>query len=598
MSASLPAQGREVARAALLPFIEYSARELGSEQALFSPDLEHLLARPDRFAWAELCELYRRLEHHVRNKGGLEVLFADEALRTSFKRALQVVGLVATPTLLYTLGNRLGLARMFNHLKVHDQVLADGSLIVEVTIPESHPDCEEFFQATAGILAAFPELIGRGRALVKTTRKPRWGRFVITPPPSLPLTRRIRRAVSAFTLGRHALQEMTEQQARLNSQYIELQKTSAKMEKALRVRRRFLSVISHELRTPLNGIVGAASALTHASEGEQAEMREALDGSIGLMSDLVETILEFTRLDEGSAPVEHARFRPREDLKDTLRKARTQALEKGLGFTTDLDPSLPDCVGVDGQRILQVVSQLVGNAVKFTKAGEVGISMEYASGLLCIEVQDSGLGISEEDIPRAFEMFTQLDTTSTRAVGGIGLGLTLARQLAEFLGGTIDLRSEVGVGTRVRVEIACELREPLSQSQAAPRGDMGCRRVLVADDVRTNRAVLRHKLKKKGYEVVVAEDGKQAHELALAQSFALIFMDCEMPIMDGFEATRQILATVDNPARIVAVTAYVTDEDRARCFEVGMDDFISKPVKDAEIDRVLDDWLPSVEDEP
>lgn len=593
MSASLPAQGREVARAALLPFIEYSEQDLGSVDALFSPDLEHLLARPDRFAWSELCELYRRLERHARSTGGVELLMADRALGTSFGGAVKILGLVASPALLYTLGNRLILSRIFNHLTVADRVLPDGRVIVEMTIPDSHPDSDEFFQATAGLFAALPQKIGLGRSLVTTTRKPRWGRFTIMPPPSMPLGRRVKRVMSAFSMRRHALGEMIEQQAQLNKLYQEQLDTSAKLEKALRVRRRFLSVISHELRTPLNGIVGAASALTGVSEGDQAEMREALNGSIGLMSDLVETILEFTRLDEGSTPTEYARFRPRADMQDALRKVEGYATEKGLGFSADLKEPLPRCVDADGQRLLQIVSQLLGNAVKFTEAGQVRMTMEYTAGLLCLEVQDSGLGISEEDIPRAFEMFTQLDTTSTRAVGGIGLGLTLARQLVEYLGGTIELTSEVGVGTLVRVEIACVACDP--PATATERGDVNCGRVLVVDDVRTNRAVLRHKLKRKGFEVMVAENGKEACEMARRQSFALIFMDCEMPIMDGFEATEEILATIDDPARIVAVTAYVTDADRTRCFEVGMDDFMSKPIKDPELDRVVADWLPNAE---
>lgn len=586
-------QGDEVAREALPPFLAYSKQELGSEAALFENGLEHLLNRPKRFSWDDLCELYRRVEDHEGGRRTLEELFAAQALdMPAFGSMMKMAGLVASPTLLYTLGNRFTLARIFSHLSVHAEAQPDGRVLVDIVIPDSHQDSPQLFKGTAGILSALPQLLGLARAHVDATYSVRRGRYLITPPASMTVVGRVRRTFNAFARGRQALAEMTEQQTLLNAQYAELQEAYAEAREALMVRRRFLSVISHELRTPLNGIVGAASALHEEKEAAAREqMSQSLDRSIVQMSGLVETILEFTRLDDGKSQPISGPFVPRQGLQEVLQKHRLDAEDKGLTFASEFSPRVPLRVSVDGQRVVQIASQLVSNAVKFTDQGSVHVQVDYDPSLgLLVEVRDTGSGIADADLDRAFEMFTQLDSSSTRRHGGIGLGLTLSRRLAEVLGGQVKLTSELGQGTVAHVNLPCTPLEDEPQPHPVAK-QLRRSRALVVDDDRTNRAVMKRMLKQRGLQSAEAVDGQQASEMALAEDFDIIFMDCEMPKMDGFEATTRIRKQSERFVPIIATTAYVTDSDRARCFEVGMDDFLGKPVKSADVERVLELWF-------
>lgn len=586
-------QGDEVAFEALPPFLAYSRDEMGAETALFDNGLEHLLRRPPRFAWDDLCELYRRIETHAQGHSTLEELFAERALQTpSFGRLMKMAGLVTSPTLLYTLGNRFTMARIFAHLLVQSRTLDDGRVVIDITIPDSHQDCPQMFKGTAGILTALPQLLGLGRAHVQAKYSLRKARYEVTPPPSMTVAHRLKRAFKAFALGRQALGELTDQQAQLNTQLAELHVAYAKTQEALLVRRRFLSVISHELRTPLNGIVGAASALNEETEpAARDRMSESLQTSIVQMSNLVETILEFTRLDDGQSRPITAAFNPKEDLQPILQKSKSEANDKRLDYSVHFTPQVPGRITIDGQRVVQIASQLLSNGVKFTDSGHVHVQIDYVPDRgLIIEVRDSGPGMSAEDIPKAFEMFSQLDSSSTRAHGGIGLGLTLSRQLAEVLGGRIDLESVVGEGTTARVTLPCEVLEHVTPRRVLdPAERTG--QVLVVDDDKTNRLIMTHMLKKRGWRSEVARDGVEACEKALAHNFDMIFMDCEMPRMNGFEATTNIRQNSPHSVPIVATTAYVTDSDRERCFEVGMDDFLGKPVQAKDLDRVLEEWF-------
>lgn len=589
---ALPPPGREVAGEALPPFLAYSKETTGSEDTLFANGLEHLLDRPNRFDWSDLCELYRRLDARLAGDRALERLIADRALTMPvFGSLMKMAGLVASPKLLYTLGNRFGLSRIFSHLLLEEHVEPDGRIVLNLRIPQSHEDSPQFFRATAGILTSLPKLVGLPDALVHMELGPRHARYEITPPPSATVLSRVKRAVTAFTLGRHALREMTDQQARLNAQYQELQRAYATTKEALAVRRRFLSVISHELRTPLNGIVGASSVLKTEGDPEvRAELTEALDISIADMSRLVESILEFTRLDQGLARPSHAPFGPRAGLQPILHAVRLDAQEKGLDFRMEFAPDLPKRVSVDGHRVQQIAAQILDNALKFTDEGRIVVRLGMdAAEQLVLEVQDTGPGIAAEDQARIFEMFTQLDDSERRSRGGIGLGLTLSQRLVEVLGGRLKLESEPGVGTQVRVEI------PVVVLSAAPpervRGDPEVGRVLVVDDVRINRRVLRRALERWGWDVDEAVNGEEAVVRAKAQPYTMILMDCEMPVLDGFEATLRIRDEAPTHAPIVAVTAYVTDDDRARCFEVGMDDFLGKPAKLPDLEQALQRWV-------
>jgi len=277
-------------------------------------------------------------------------------------------------------------------------------------------------------------------------------------------------------------------------------------------------------------------------------------------------------------------------LSDVLSMMRPPALEKGLDLKLRFSGPIPRKVVTDPVRLKQILMNLVSNALKFTPRGQVEIlvSFDSSAGALNFDVTDTGIGISQEQMPRLFEPFTQADGSTTRRFGGTGLGLTISKRLAQMLGGDISIRSEVGVGSTFTARIAgagdgsgeyCRLEDALMVPQAGPgsifetiRG-----RVLLAEDGKDNQRFISAMLRKAGLEVVIAENGRIAVEKVLSEAFDLVLMDMQMPELDGYAATSRLRGRGFG-APIIALTAHAMAEDRGKCIQAGCTDYLAKPI--------------------
>jgi len=349
---------------------------------------------------------------------------------------------------------------------------------------------------------------------------------------------------------------------------------------ALRVRSRFLAMISHEIRTPLNGMLGMSQVLAETDLDEhQLELLSVALSAGDLLLDVVNDVLDFSRLDEGQLVVDPVPTDLAELAADVAALYRSSAEADGLELRVELH-TLPAQAKVDPTRLSQILSNLVSNGVKFTQAGHVALRGGVDGDFVWFEVQDTGPGISEAAQEHLFEPFTQADASTTRTFGGTGLGLAISRQLAELMGGSLSVHSQPGRGSTFRLELpytpcsAPQEATPASVAQLEPQ------RVLVVDDNPVNRMLASTILRRAGHQITEADDGERALE-RVNQGFDAVVMDVRMPGMDGLEATRRIrqrekrLGTPRLP--ILACTADTTAESRAECRASGMDGYVAKP---------------------
>lgn len=419
---------------------------------------------------------------------------------------------------------------------------------------------------------------------------PMWGRYIIHPSPAMTVWDRSRRAFAAFFLGRSALEELRRQQDILNDQVRELTLARRQLEHALGAKQRFLSAFSHEVRTPLDELIKVTSALRKANPPDPSDdLIESIRRSSEAMERVVLDLLEYTWLEEASARPQPLEIKVDALFEDILRFAHDRSLETGVRVEIQRNAD-PRTVRVDAPRFQQIARHLVDNAFKFTPRGVVQLEIRLVPGPkteLFFAVSDTGPGVEPAKREEIFSLLGTPGAPSMRAHGGSGIGLPLSLRLARLLGGALTLEEGALSGACFAVRIPCEMVEkdaPGRTEQSA------CPRLLIVDDNRVNRRVLRHILERLRWEVFEAENGQEAVSRVQERSFAAIFMDCAMPVMDGFEATREIRRLVGQATRIIATTAYVTDDDRARCFAAGMNDFLPKPVKGAIIAQALERW--------
>ncbi|MDP1825615.1 MAG: ATP-binding protein [Archangium sp.] len=373
----------------------------------------------------------------------------------------------------------------------------------------------------------------------------------------------------------------------LETQNGALLRAEAEAARASRAKSDFLATISHEIRTPLNGVTGMISLLRDETDPERLRdglriIQQSSDALLSVISD----VLDFSKIESNRLELEAVPVSVEHTLRVVVELFQTTAAERGDDLELTIEPGVPPWIRGDPTRLRQVVLNLVANAVKFTAAGRVGLRASVAAGRLAIEVADTGIGMSKEVRQRLFEPFVQADASTTRRYGGTGLGLVISRRLVEGMGGTLTVESEPGQGSCFTVSLPIEVAEaPAAPIAVQPRGP-ALRAVLVVEDNFVNQMVVVRLLEKLGHRVMVANDGAQGLALAEEHRFDLVLMDCHMPVMDGYDATRRMRARGDLTP-VFALTASVTTEDREQCLRAGMTGVLSKPLRIERLAEVL-----------
>jgi signal transduction histidine kinase/ActR/RegA family two-component response regulator len=364
----------------------------------------------------------------------------------------------------------------------------------------------------------------------------------------------------------------------------------AAAERAAGAKSSFLAAMSHEIRTPLTSVLGMADLLATEDLAERQDRYvEAIRVSGRHLLTILNDILDFSRIEADRLELERIDFSLGGVLGELRSLVAPQAAERDLDVAFELDEGAPPTVRGDPTRLRQVLFNLLGNALKFTREGRISVAARQTArdgqvARLRFEVRDTGVGIPPERQPALFEPFSQHDPSTTRRYGGTGLGLAICKRLVEAMGGAIGVESAPGAGSLFWFEVPLEVGDSAAAAAAArPPSDPGSTpplRVLVAEDMRMNRELLRAMLGRHGHEVAFAQDGAEAVELARRERFDLVLMDVRMPVMDGMEAARRIrrLPSPAGAVPILGLTANVMEAERRGCVEAGMDMILTKPV--------------------
>lgn len=390
----------------------------------------------------------------------------------------------------------------------------------------------------------------------------------------------------------------------------QLKKTNKKLklakeeaERSLKVKERFLANMSHEIRTPMNGIIGMIDLMASTKlDGEQSEYVRTIDKSSQTLLNILNDILDLSKIEAGKMDLRLAPIQLVKTIEKVYDLFSQQALSKDNNLYYHIDDRIPEWILADETRLTQVLSNLTSNAVKFSEAaGHINISVrlikkEEKKLTFKVTIKDSGIGISEEDQETLFQNFHQLDNSSTKNFGGTGLGLVISKELVKSMGGDVGVVSTPGLGstfwfTFTAEETAVTIEKPVAE-QAFTNQFSGIPKILLVDDNQVNRKVARSILEKSGCQIIEATDGFEAIDKAKNEPFDLIFMDIQMPKMDGMKATQEIKALkLEKTPPIIAMTAYSMEEDRQKFLNAGLDDYLSKPIKATILINKVQSWL-------
>ncbi|MEP7366816.1 MAG: ATP-binding protein, partial [Acidobacteriota bacterium] len=372
------------------------------------------------------------------------------------------------------------------------------------------------------------------------------------------------------------------------------ERAQKRAEEAARVKMDFLATMSHEIRTPMNGVIGMIQLLKETPmNDEQVGMMAVMRSSGEALMGIVDDILDLSKIEAGAMQLERTPFSPEAMVQHLNHVFALQASVKGISFEARAADGVPAWVEGDGNRVRQILTNLLSNALKFTSEGSVSLIVERRErDTISFRVRDTGIGIPADKLDVIFEVFTQAESSTTRRYGGTGLGLAICHKLAKAMGGNISVQSEASGGSEFTLVLplpACGAPAVGSAEakQARLRDEL---HVLVVEDSAINRLVAASLLKNLGCQVSLACDGEQGVASARRVAFDLILMDCHMPHLDGYEATQMIRALPAPYAStpIVALTASALPEDRQRCLSAGMDGYLAKPIRIEELRAVVE----------
>jgi len=386
-----------------------------------------------------------------------------------------------------------------------------------------------------------------------------------------------------------------------SSAQAKLRRASTAAEAASHAKSAFLANMSHEIRTPMNGVLGALDLLAHSElPADDRDLLETARGSAAQLLRLLDDVLDVAKIEAGRVDLHLTPFDLHRIASDACDLRRAVATANGIGVVLDFPPAVPRVVIGDPTRLRQILDNLLGNAVKFTRDGEVRLRVRAQTEgrtrpRYSFEVIDTGIGIPPEAQVQLFEEFAQADASTTRDFGGTGLGLSISRDLAELMGGALSVESTPGVGSTFTLELPLPISDAAvapPEGEDTPALDHIEARVLLAEDNPVNRMVATRVLERLGCTVRVVEDGAAALAAATAPDarFDVVLMDCQMPVLDGYEASRQI-REAGRRTPIVALTANAMDGDRERCVAAGMDDYLTKPLRPEQLARALARWI-------
>jgi len=388
-----------------------------------------------------------------------------------------------------------------------------------------------------------------------------------------------------------------------NQQLLSAQRTA---EQANEAKSKFLANMSHEIRTPINGILGFLELLelTKLDDDQQKYLKEIHSASEVLLF-LINDILDFSKIEAGQMVIESIPFCVNDLLESAVAMIQPKALKKGIDVVLRSNPEIPRFLIGDSNRILQVLSNLLSNGVKFTEKGlvQLTVSLIRRNGNIAdIEfvVEDTGIGMRESELRKLFNSFTQADSSITRKYGGTGLGLVISQELAKIMGGGIRVWSIYESGSRFSLKLPLEIFEGIpdvnmentTQEPVVERNSKALR-ILLAEDNETNILLMEMLLKRLKLTCDIVKDGMSAIKAASSQPYDLILMDCQMPVLDGYQAARRIRdqAKPGYYPVIIAMTANAMIGDRERCLEAGMDDYLSKPISRVVFEEIMKKYM-------